>query len=93
LTTPVEEFARVFKAGHRIEECLQRAKREADWGDYPVRTWEGWHHHQTLSLLAAWLLTEQTRRGKKRTAALMVPQVREAIGRMLYRLLGCDRAA
>jgi SRSO17 transposase len=64
LTTPLEEFARVYKAEHRIEECLKRAKREAGLGDYQVRTWEGWHHHQVLSLLAAWFLTQETRRGK-----------------------------
>jgi SRSO17 transposase len=68
LTTPVEEFARVFKAEHRIEECLQRAKSEAGLSDYQVRTWEGWHHHQALSLLATWFLTQEARRGKKRHA-------------------------
>ncbi len=64
LDTPVTEFARVFKAQHRIEECLQRAKGEAGLADYQVRTWEGWHHHQTLSLVATWFLTQETRRGK-----------------------------
>src|SRR5215468_7433254 len=64
LGTPVAEFARVFKAQHRIEECLQRAKGEAGLADYQVRTWEGWHHHQTLSLLATWFLTQETMRGK-----------------------------
>jgi SRSO17 transposase len=64
LTTPVAEFARVVNAEHRIEECLKRAKKEAGLGDYQVRTWEGWHHHQTLSLLATWFLTKETRRGK-----------------------------
>ena len=64
LDTPVAEFARVFKAQHRIEECLKRAKGEAGLADYQVRTWEGWHHHQTLSLLATWFLTQETRRGK-----------------------------
>jgi SRSO17 transposase len=64
LDTPVAEFARVFKAEHRIEECLQRAKGEAGLADYQVRTWEGWHHHQTLALLATWFLTQETRRGK-----------------------------
>jgi SRSO17 transposase len=64
LSTPLAEFARVFKAQHRIEECLQRAKGEAGLADYQVRTWEGWHHHQTLSLLATWFLTQETRRGK-----------------------------
>ena len=65
LLTPLEEFARVFKAEHRIEECLERAKSEAGLADYQVRTWEGWHHHQALALVATWFLTEETRRGKK----------------------------
>ena len=47
--TPLEEFARVAKAEHRIEECLQRSKSEAGLADYEVRNWTGWHHHQTLS--------------------------------------------
>jgi SRSO17 transposase len=65
VTTSLDEFARVFKAEHRIEDCLQRAKSEAGLADYQVRTWEGWHHHQTLALLATWFLTQETRRGKK----------------------------
>jgi SRSO17 transposase len=64
LTTSLEEFARVFKAQHRIEESLKRAKGEAGLADYQVRTWAGWHHHQALSLLATWFLTQETRRGK-----------------------------
>jgi SRSO17 transposase len=64
VSTPVSEFARVYKAEHRIEECLKQAKSEAGLADYQVRTWEGWHHHQTLSLLATWFLTVETRRGK-----------------------------
>jgi SRSO17 transposase len=64
LTTPLVELARVFKAEHRIEECLKRAKGEAGLADYQVRTWEGWHHHQALALLASWFLTQETRRGK-----------------------------
>jgi len=66
--TPVAEFARVFKAQHRVEECLKRAKGEAGLADYQVRTWEGWHHHQALSLVATWFLTQETRRGKKADA-------------------------
>jgi SRSO17 transposase len=65
-TTPLEEFARVFKAEHCIEEDLKRAKGEAGLADYQVRTWVGWHHHQALSLIATWFLTQETRRGKNR---------------------------
>src|SRR5215204_194934 len=60
---PLEEFARVYKAEHQVEDCLKRAKSEAGLADYQVRTWEGWHH-QCLSLLATWFLGEETRRGK-----------------------------
>ncbi len=62
--TSLKELARVAKAEHRIEECLKRAKSEAGLADSQVRTWIAWHHHQTLSLMAAWFLTEETRRGK-----------------------------
>ncbi len=63
--TPLTEFARVAKAEHRIEECLQRAKSEAGLADYEVRNWIGWQHHQTLSLIATWFLVQEARRGKK----------------------------
>ena len=63
--TALTEFARVAKAEHRIEECLGRAKSDAGLAQYQVRNWIGWHHHQTLSLLAAWFLTQEDRRGKK----------------------------
>jgi SRSO17 transposase len=80
LTTPLEEFARVFKAEHRIEECLKRAKSEAGLADYQVRTWEGWHHHQALSLVATWFLTQETRRGKNPDARLDRPASARAAG-------------
>ncbi len=63
-SVPLEEFAWVAKAAHRVEECVQRAKGEAGLADYQVRNWIGWHHHQALSLLAAWFLNKETRRGK-----------------------------
>lgn len=63
--TALSEFARVATAEHRIEECIQRGKSETGLADYQVRGWPGWHHHQTLSLLASWFVLSETRRGKK----------------------------
>ena len=63
--TSLDELARVAKAEHRIEECLQRSKSEAGLADYEVRHWPGWQQHQTLSLLATWFLERETHRGKK----------------------------
>jgi len=61
----LEELSRVSRAAHRIEECFRRAKSEAGLADYQVRNWIAWHHHQVLSMLAAWFLNQETRRGKK----------------------------
>jgi SRSO17 transposase len=66
--TPLLELVRVAKAAHRIEECFERGKGEAGMADYEVRNWIGWQHHQTLSLLASWFLTLETRRGGKKDA-------------------------
>ena len=68
--TPLAEFARVANAEHRIENCLQRGKSEAGMADYQTRSWAGWHHHQTLSLLAVWFLIQETGRGKKHDASI-----------------------
>jgi SRSO17 transposase len=77
--TPLPEFARVFNAEHRIEQCLKRAKSDAGLSHYQVRTWRGWYHHQTLSLIATWFLTEEARRGKK-----MDPSADGAAARLVY---------
>ena len=63
--TPLREFARVLGAEHRVEECLRRAKGESGLAEYQVRTWRGWHHHQSLTLIATWFLTQEKRRGEK----------------------------
>jgi SRSO17 transposase len=61
---PPVEMSWVYKAEHRIEESIKQGKSEAGLADYQVRTWEGWHHHVCLSLLATWFLNEEARRGK-----------------------------
>jgi SRSO17 transposase len=58
----------VHSERHRVEEVLQEGKGEVGLDHYEVRSWVGWHHHMTLSLLALWFLTLERRRlGKKNT--------------------------
>ncbi len=64
-TTPLKELSRVIITEHRIEELFRRAKGKAGLADYEVRKWNGWYHHQTLSMIALWFLTLETLRGKK----------------------------
>jgi SRSO17 transposase len=63
--TQLAELARVAKAAHRIEACMQRSKSEAGLADYEGRHWTGWQQHHTLSFLATWFLVQETERGKK----------------------------
>ena len=45
-----------------MEELLEAGKGEVGLGHYKVRSWVGWHHHMTLSLLALWFLELERRR-------------------------------
>ena len=53
---PLETLVRAAAQRHRAEQIFQEGKGEAGLGQYEVRSWVGWHHHMTLSLLAMWFL-------------------------------------
>jgi SRSO17 transposase len=89
----LSELARVIKAGACIEASFKRGKSEVGMDEYQVRTWEGWHHHIALSLLAVWFLIGETHRGQQVTPALTLPQVRYALSLLLLAVfcpLGVD---
>lgn len=51
-TTTLDELVRVAGTRWVIETCFEQAKGEVGLDHYQVRTWEGWHRHVTLTLLA-----------------------------------------
>jgi SRSO17 transposase len=53
---PLSELVRVHGTRPRIEELFESGKGDAGLAHYEVRSWLGWHHHVTLSLLALWFL-------------------------------------
>jgi SRSO17 transposase len=77
------ELARVIKAGTCIEASFKRGKGEVGMDAYQVRTWEGWHHHMALTLIAMWFLIGETHRGQQLTPALTLPQVRYGLSVLL----------
>jgi len=79
------ELARVIKAGACIEASFQRGKGEAGMDEYQVRTWQGWHHHMALSLIAVWFLIDETHRDQQFTPALTLPQVRYGLSVLLMK--------
>jgi SRSO17 transposase len=79
----VEELARVIKAGACIEASFKRGKGEVGMDAYQLRTWQGWHHHMAVSLMAVWFLIGETHRGQQLTPALTLPQVRYGLSLLL----------
>jgi len=87
------ELARVITAGTGIEASFKRGKGEVGLDAYQVRTWQGWHHHMALSLMAVWFLIGETHRGQQLTPALTLPPVRYGLSLLLlevYCTLGTD---
>ena len=62
----LEQWVRQHARRHQIEQMLEQGKGEAGLDHYEVRSYVGWHHHMTLSLLALWFLSlERRAMGKK----------------------------
>ena len=64
------ELAGVHGMRHRVEEILEAGNQEVGLGHYEVRSWVGWQHHMTLTMLALWFLQlERLRLGEKKTGS------------------------
>ena len=72
--TPLTTF--VWLTGMRwpIETCFEHGKQEIGLGDYQLRSWTGWHHHMTLSILAHFFLVRLQLKLKDQAPKLSLPQ-------------------
>ena len=59
---PLLAMIQVAHSRWTVEDCFLRGKDEVGLAEYEVRGWRGWHHHQTLALLALWFLVLEKRR-------------------------------
>jgi SRSO17 transposase len=83
VTTPIEEMVRAASARFWIEDCFERAKGIVGLTHNEARTWQGWHHHVTLVMLALWFLVQEQKRLRDGTPAITVQQSAEAIEELL----------
>ena len=58
---PLAEIVRAQRQRHRVEELFAAGNSEVGLDHYEVRSWVGWHHHMTLSLVALWFLCLERR--------------------------------
>jgi len=80
---PLAQVAWAHSERHWQEASNKEGKSEIGLGHYEVRSWVGWHHHMTLSLLALWFLAVERARGQKKTPALTPSVLREVMSRLL----------
>ncbi len=59
------ELVHVAGARWPIEECFESGKNEVGLDDYQVRTWDAWHRHITLAMLAHSFLAITAHKVKK----------------------------
>ena len=62
LDVPMVDLVAARAVRHRIERVFGEAKGEVGLAHYEVRSWVGWHHHVTLSLLSLWFLILERQR-------------------------------
>lgn len=62
----LEEAVLAHGRRHQIEQIFEHGKGEAGLDHYEVRSYVGWHHHMTLSLLALWFLCRERLAQKKK---------------------------
>lgn len=63
---PLRELVRAGCSRHAIEQAFEMAKGDVGLDEYEVRSWVGWHHHMTLTIMALWFLIQEQRWLKKR---------------------------
>jgi SRSO17 transposase len=93
--TSLTTLARVAGMRWTVEECFEVAKQEVGLDEYEVRSWQGWHRHITLVMLAlAFLVAMRTKLNasplqngddapSRPLVALGVCEIRHLISRLL----------
>jgi SRSO17 transposase len=77
---PLLKVVAVHSRRHGAEELFAAGKGETGLSHYEVRSWVGWHHHMTLSLLALWFLElEKSQLGEKNAGAHRAPSTGDCV--------------
>ena len=63
--TTLRRLVRITKCRWKIEQDYQQLKEELGLDHYEGRSWQGWHHHVTLVMIAHAFLMLETMRSKK----------------------------
>jgi SRSO17 transposase len=79
LDTSLQRFAQMSGSRYWIERAFEDGKGIAGLADYQVRSWTGWHHHMTMTLLAMLYLLTLTMDLGEKADFLTVQDVKEIL--------------
>jgi SRSO17 transposase len=77
--TQLECLAEMSHSRYWMERAIQDAKGEAGLDEYELRSWRGWHHHMTMTILAMLFLLELQLDWKPKAPELTLQDVREIL--------------
>jgi SRSO17 transposase len=82
---PLAEIVRAAGARWMIDDLFKLAKGQVGLDHYEVRSWQGWHHHMMMVMLAHHFLVWVRLEWKERAPALTLNQVRLLLTSVLPR--------
>ena len=77
--TSFQRLAQMSHSRFWMERAIQDAKGQAGLADYQIRSWRGWHHHMTMTILAMLFLLELHLDWKPKAVNLTLCDVREIL--------------
>jgi SRSO17 transposase len=77
--TPRETLARMTGMRWPVEQTNEECKTELGMDHYEVRSWTGWHHHMTMTMLSHHFLVQLRVEMGDQAPALTVAQVRKLL--------------
>ena len=78
-TTSWKELARLTVCRWPIESTIEEAKSELGMDHYETRSWRGWHHHTTMTILAHHFLVKMRVEMEDEAPALTIAQARSLL--------------
>jgi SRSO17 transposase len=83
--TPVHRLAYLQRQRYWIERAFQEAKNEAGMDEYQARSWQAWHHHMALVMMAMLFLQRERHLQRDALPLLSSADVKILLARLLPR--------
>ena len=81
----LQRLAYMQRQRYWVERAFQEAKNEAGLDEYQARSWQAWHHHVTLVMIALLFLVRERQFQKEELPLLSAGDIKVLLARVLPR--------